>query len=123
MPQSELQLLTEAVSGLEYPSESDAPFDVFAWEAKPGAKAEQLVSARAKHGETIEQISLDEFFTPLNDTDDSNRFRHLRQTLASQLPNVKIFRVNHGGIEVHFYLVGQTHSGDWIGLHAVAVET
>jgi hypothetical protein len=118
----EVKALREAVAGLEYPSESDRPFDVFRW---PGdtAPAREAVAAHAGAGRKIDEVTVDEFLKQLEGSDDAERFRQLRRTLESQLKGLKIFRVGGGEVKVDVYLIGRARSGEWVGLHTVSVET
>lgn len=119
----ELRALKEATDGLEYPSESDTPFDAFQWEEKGGASAAAQVAAHARPGQKIEEVPVNQFFAQLNDSDDADRFRQLRRVLESQLSGLKIFRAGASDTEVDIYLLGQTPAGAWAGLHTVSVET
>jgi hypothetical protein len=117
----EVNALREATAGLEYPSESDAPFDVFRWPGG-GGSAREAVAAHAG-ARKIEEVTVDEFFQQLEGSEDADRFRQLRRVLESQLSGLKIFRVGAGEVKVDVYLVGRARSGDWVGLHTVSVET
>ena len=44
----ELDALRKAAAGLVYPSESDAPFNVFSWTGVPGGSAREQVVAQSK---------------------------------------------------------------------------
>src|SRR5438874_451883 len=61
MADDALGQLLKVTKGLEYPSESDAPFDGFRWAANPGASAAQAVAIRSA-GERIEEVPVDRFF-------------------------------------------------------------
>ncbi len=115
-----VDLLTTQVDGLTYPSESDAPFDVFCWPAKNDSAREEI-AAHAPPGATLQELSINDFFAPLKDTDDANRFIQLRRTLEAQLSGLTVFRA--GRIEVQIYLIGKTLSNQWAGVHTVSVET
>lgn len=118
----EVKALREATAGLEYPSESDAPFEVFRWPGNAGGSAREAVAAHAG-ARKIEEVGVDEFFKQLEGSEDAERFRQLRRVLESQLSGLKIFRVGVGEVKVDVYLVGRARSGDWVGLHTVSVET
>lgn len=111
-----------------YPSENDSPFDAFWWPtadkgAPPGQTARDQVAAQAKPGATVEEVPVQRFFGDLEGFDDAERFRQLRQVLASRLSGLAVFRASAGEAEVDVYLIGRTKSGDWAGLHTVSVET
>jgi hypothetical protein len=118
-----LQQLKTATDGLEYPSESDAPFDAFLWPAKGAMNALALITARAHAGQKIEQVPVDSFFADLSDSDDGARFAQLRRLLQSRLNDLHIFRVGAGETTVHIYLIGKTLAGEWAGLHTTSIET
>jgi hypothetical protein len=122
MASDELDSLRRASAGLEYPSESDTPFDVFVWKGN-GRRVEEVVAEHAGKGRTIEETPLDRFFAQLKDSEDADRFELLRRALESQLSGVRVFRASDGSAKIDVYLVGKTRGGDWAGLHTVSVET
>ncbi len=119
MPFNELTEIETAIIGLTYPSETDAPFDLFRWPAGPDPRNQILAHAGNKH--PIEEIPVDVFFSELDESEDAARYRQLRQVLGSHLTGLKVFRV--GSIRIDVYLIGQTPSGSWAGLHTISVET
>jgi hypothetical protein len=122
MSPDELQEIRKASDGLDYPSESDAPFDLFRWPKGRGAAREQVVA----HGgavRKIEEVLSDAFFAELIESDEGERYKQLRRALESQLKELKIFRVGVGEPKVDIYLVGRTRAGDWAGLHTTSIET
>ena len=120
MAEDELQALREASRGLLYPSESDEPIEVFAWDTKePDAKA--AVAARAGRSQAIEEAELGESYAELESSDEGDRFKALHQVLLKTLSDVRVLRV--GKVQVQIYVVGKTRSGLWGGLHTVSVET
>jgi Nuclease A inhibitor-like protein len=123
MPNDELTILRIASEGLLYPSESDEPFDVFRWTAEgPEPQAHQVLAQTGKKpDETVEEISLSEFFEGLSEHEDAERFKQLRRVIDGQLCNTKVFRI--GLIQIDVYLVGKTRAGDWAGLHTKSIET
>ena len=121
--QDQLQEIRKACEGLEYPSESDTPFDVIQWPAAGAATAQAQVASHNRSGRKIEELAPDDFFAELFEGDDGDRYRRLRATLEGHVKNLKIFRVGSGEVHVDIYLLGQSASGDWIGLHTISVET
>ena len=117
------QNLKKAIQGLEYPSESDAPFDSFQWPASKAASALQQVTAHTAANRKIIEVPINSFFDALKDSDDAPRFLELRRTLESTLTNIKIFRAGEGETKIDIYVIGKTQSGDWAGLHTTSVET
>jgi hypothetical protein len=113
--------LTEAVQGLTYPSESDAPFDVFGGDRRPSREsAESVVAARHPDAPAAE-VSVDQFFRELEGTEQAERFAALRRVLEATLSDVRVMRV--GAVKVDVYLVGRNAGGGWVGLHTTSVET
>jgi hypothetical protein len=117
MSQDELQEIKNASQGLEYPSESDAPFDIIRWPAK------DALTAHFATGRKVEEVAIDDFFAELIASDDGERYRQLRRALESHLKELKIYRVGVGETKVDIYLLGRLRTGDWAGLHTTSVET
>lgn len=120
-PADELAALRSASAGLLYPSESDAPFDVFRWEGLATNSAKEAVVARAGSGDPIEETSLDAFFQGLAGSEDAARFQALRREIESSVSHPTVVRVGERKVDV--YLIGRTRSGAWAGLHTTSVET
>ncbi|HEX2972250.1 MAG TPA: nuclease A inhibitor family protein, partial [Tepidisphaeraceae bacterium] len=120
-PHDELQEIITASQGLMYPSETDAPFEPFCWTAQGGGSARNQIAAHAGKGRPIQEVSVEDFFAELDDSEDADCFHTLRQALETHLMGLKIFRL--GQIKIDVYLIGQTRSGDWAGLHTLSVET
>jgi hypothetical protein len=119
----ELRPIQQAADGLEYPSESDAPFDLLHWPVAGAPSAREQVIAHQPAGRKIEEVALNDFFGELDESEDAERFTKLRQVLESQLKDLKIFRVGSGEVRVDIYVIGKAASGDWVALHTVSVET
>jgi hypothetical protein len=115
----ELDALRKASMGLLYPSETDAPFDVFSWPEAHSAKDALAVQGKAKG--KVEEITLDKFFAELADSDDAAKFAKLKQAITATLSEVTVFRV--GAVKVDIYIIGRTESGVVGGLHTRSVET
>lgn len=116
----DLAAIKMAAEGLLYPSETDAPFFPFKWPATAGLTAREAVESHAR-GEAIESLPLEAFFTSLSDTEDAARYAHLRDVMTRQLPTWEVFRT--GKVKIAIYLIGQTRTGEWIGLQTESVET
>ncbi len=117
------QNLKKAIQGLEYPSESDAPFDLFQWPGLSQSTALQQIAAHTAQNRKISEVPVDLFFEMLKDSDDAARFQQLRSALQSALSDMKIFRAGEGEVKVDIYLIGRGKEGDWAGLHTTSVET
>jgi Nuclease A inhibitor-like protein len=122
--------LQQAITDLQWSSESDYPFEIVTWaqdiELTPLALFSELVDPNLK----IETLSLTDFFAPVLIVEDwyaaaelaqVNRYQDLLHSIESHLSNVQVFRI--GEIEIAIYIIGKTLAGDTIGLKTYAVET
>src|SRR4051812_5621276 len=114
---SVLQALKKASAGLVFPSETDAPFEAFAWEGEEGKpdKARVLERAGSPANKPVTAKSLDAFFADATREEDWHnqeekeqvaRFRQLVQALKDSLADVKVFLVGPK-TERHAYIVGR----------------
>ena len=129
--------MKSAIQNLSYMSETDAPFEAFVWQPEAGAGAFSDVSANdvlhfaEKPADApIKEFSTEDFFRqPTADQDwygddekaTAQRFRDLESMLASELKNVKVFKI--GDTELDVYIVGVTPDGDLAGVKTQATET
>jgi hypothetical protein len=114
--------LQKASKGLEFPSETDAPFEAFAW--KDGDKltdAHLLELAGKEPGTPVESTTLASFFRVIP-PEDKPKFDALQKVIQEQLTGVKVYKVG-GEAEKHAYIVGKTPGGQWAGLKTTVVET
>jgi hypothetical protein len=126
--------LERACSDLVYSSESDRPFEFFAFPL-PGRSAPPSAADFARligreDGERAEEKSLVDFFarhTATSDPYDSEaqrvrpRYEALMRTISTKLRGVRVYRL--GRIEVECYIAGLDTHGNLVGLKTVAVET
>ncbi len=113
-----LTLLRNAIRGLLYPSETDAPFEPFVWEAAENSAASVTRFAKEAARNPCRSLSLDEFLNVLNQ---EKPFQVLRATLENALEGIVVYR--YGSVEPTYYLVGKDSSGRLAGLKTSAVET
>ena len=116
--------LHRAVAGLEYPSESDAPFNLVTWNPAAGEPtAETVVALTGKRkGKAATSVPVGDFFAALAETDDAARFKALEGEMNKHLTDLRVFRVG-GGPKVEIYVLGKAAGGEWLGLHTTSVET
>jgi hypothetical protein len=117
-----LDALKKASKGLQFPSETDAPFEPFAW--GDGDKLTQdkvLQLAGADEGTAVEQTSLAEFFRVIP-SENRARFDKLAQALRRILSGVKVYKVGDEA-EKEAYIVGKVPDGRWAGVKTTVVET
>jgi hypothetical protein len=128
-----IQQMTAAVAGLNWLSETDAPFDILCWTDIPqnGLTVEQVISQAQLPPETpIEVISLDDFLDPVTQSQPWHRkedaqivdqFQGLRVLLEQTLTQIRVYRCGTGELDI--YVVGQAQNLGWLVLHTTAVET
>ena len=119
--------ISKASAGLAYPSESDAPFDLVRWDAASGDPSPATVAGLGggtgrRKARPVQEVSVDEFFAALAETDDAAEFKALEQALRKALTDLRVYRVG-GSAQVDIYALGRAASGEWLGLHTTSVET
>jgi hypothetical protein len=133
MPTSDtLAALRQAVEGLTYQSETDAPWKAFSWPGAAGDPTGEGVRRRGRQraDAPVEEQSLDDFFAPLTREQDwygdeervqAQKYRALLDVVRRTLRGAKVFRV--GRRRKRVYVVGVAPEGGWAGLTTTAVET
>jgi hypothetical protein len=133
MPASEtISALQQAADGLNYPSETDSPWETFAWPTVQGDPTGAGVRNQGGHKRRapVAEQSVDEFFAPLVAEQDwygdaeratMTKYRTLRDTVKRVLTNPKVVRIGRRKIAV--YVVGGAKEGGWAGLRTTSVET
>jgi hypothetical protein len=125
------QALRKATEGLLFPSETDAPLEVFEWPDEQGKpdKVRVLELAKLPAGTPVKTKSVDAFFKDVTQEqswhDDQEKaevqkFKQLVQTLKDSLADLKVFQA--GKAESDVYLVGRTEAG-WAGVKTKVVQT
>jgi hypothetical protein len=122
--------LLAATDGLLFMSESDFPFEPFAWPG-PDAPTPEALRDWEKRPET--PCETDDFarmfraptteFPGVNDLgqERARRFRALVALLQESLSDIRVIRV--GEVQKNVYVLGQTPNGNWLGLKTQVVET
>jgi hypothetical protein len=124
--------LTQAVEGLTYQSETDAPWAAFAWPAAKGPPTPNGVRVQGSHlkGSKVEEQDVDAFFAPFTRDQDwyeeadkaaAAKYRSLLAAVRQNLAGPKVYRV--GGRKQTVYVVGEASEGGWAGVKTTAVET
>ncbi len=133
MEQNLEQTLTEAARDLLYPSESDYPFEYFAWDLSEGNPLTdaQVRKYTDRGADTpVKEVPFADFFDRLTQVKDwygdeekrtAEQFATLRDKLGQLLADLRVFRV--GTVEIDVYIVGKSPSGKWVGLRTKSVET
>lgn len=119
MAKDELRPILEVARGLEYPSESDVPFDAVRWAG--GGTLDEAV-AKVAGGRPVNETTLGEFFAELEASEEGERWKGLHKTIEQGLGEVRVFRVGERKVDVYIIGRGQ-RSRAWVGLHTTSVET
>lgn len=126
-----LEQLKLASNDLLFMSESEYPFEVFLWE-RVGLLTPEKVLQQTNHNQNtpVKVASVDDFFRVAVTEEDWHgeeeketvkRFQTLVEMLKANLSNLQVYCL--GKIEIDVYVIGQTPSGDTIGLSTKVVET
>lgn len=113
-------------------SETDAPFEIVHWQNQFNQLTnEQLLKLTGHSDDTsVEIIKVDNFFSAATAEQDwfgeeekatAKRYQEMVVALKQHLNQLKVYRV--GAINIDIYIVGETESGEIIGLATEAVET
>jgi hypothetical protein len=132
MSSTVLDALTQASKGLEFPSESEYPFEPFLWKGDGTAlTSEQIIQKAGLRGTSkTKVVDLDSFFQPATEEQDwfgpeeketMKKFRNLVQVLKANLKDIQVLRA--GKTEIEVVILGRTCDGDWAGLKTRVVET
>jgi len=124
--------LQQASVGLNYQSETDAPWSAFNWPTASGEVTGETVKKLGKHKASVPATEkpLDEFFAPLVADVDwygdeekgiAQQYQVMLGVIKGVLTTPKVVRV--GATQVTVYVVGQAKEGGWAGLVTQAVET
>jgi histidine triad (HIT) family protein len=121
-PIDAVEALRSAAKGLRMPSETDAPFEVFAWDDTGELTAGRVLQLTGEpKGTAVEETSLDDLFAKVP-SDDKAKFQRLRQPIQEQLSGVKVYKVGDEA-EREVYIVGKAKDGRLAGLTTKVVET
>ena len=117
-----LKELAAAVTGLLFPSETDAPLEPFAWPGASGPPDEAAVRANAgvASDAPVERVTLAELTRTIPD-ESRGDYGPLFAVLRNRLKNVAVFKV--GEVTVDVYIVGRTTDGQYAGVKTQVVET
>jgi hypothetical protein len=132
MPDTALDALKQAIQGLTYQSETDAPFRAFTWNDGGDKLTRDVLLKLSGHKPKakVEEVPLDDFFNDLTADQDwygdeekatAQKYRDLLRTVKDQLAAARVFKV--GKVRRDIYIVGKTRDGTWAGVQTEAVET
>lgn len=132
MPDDTESALQQAIKGLQYMSETDAPFEVIHWPDTSSTLDARKVLELSGHKpkDPVQNMSVEDFFKPLIETRswhgaaekaDVRKYQELLGVIKTKLSDPQVFRV--GNIQIDIFVVGKTPQGDWMGVKTKAVET
>ncbi|MFV9504316.1 MAG: nuclease A inhibitor family protein [Oscillochloridaceae bacterium umkhey_bin13] len=126
-----LAAITTAAEGLWMPSETDAPFDPFAWPGPDPLTPAALLAALDLPADTVvaqadalallDSLAADQDWFGDQERATAARFAALRDTMTSHLTELTLYRL--GQIRITLMIVGRDGNGLWVGLKTFVVET
>lgn len=124
--------LAELTDGLFWMSESDYPWQVFAWETPGPISHDQLLQLTHHPVATsVAEVDLYKFFTPALKEQDLHgeeekatvkKYRQLVDYLNYNLSDIKVYRVGQSP-EIRIYIIGTTRDDNLAGIATQAIET
>ncbi len=112
--------LKDAVKGLLFPSETDAPVEAFVWPAGTIDAASVVAAAGAPARTAVTEMTVTEFFRAIPSALRPHYF-DLLVAMVDHLSGVKVFKL--GDVRATVYVVGTTEEGHRAGVHTTVVET
>lgn len=126
-----IDLLQQSVDGLLCMSESEAPFEVFAWKVEPPMTAEMVLQQTHHPSDApVEVVSLEQFFSVATEEQDwygpeeqeqAKKYRHLVEVIKNNLSDAQVYKI--GKIKIDVYILGRIASGQIAGISTQVVET
>lgn len=129
-----VELLTESVNGLFYPSESDEKIKVIDWQADNPAPFDTLLF-RKYIGVTpsvrVEVLQWEKFFDSIItekewwtdfEKERAASFLKVKELITTNLTNIEYLRAGNR-VEFEAYLIGQDKDCKWKGLKTLIVES
>ena len=123
--------LEEAARDLYFPSESEAPIDLYRWPLEAEPTPEALLAHEGRPAETPIDTTTPEseiapFTTAPEGSDEievalAKRWTTLLETLHRELTDVRVYRV--GKVDIDLFILGRAPSGGFLGYKTHVVET
>lgn len=123
--------IARSAEGLNYISETDAPFEYVELPQIDEVALGVVASAVGiDKGVPVAEIGLDKFFARLvenkewfgpQEIDQAKKFRKLKDILEKELTDIKVFRF--GKIRIDIFILGKNRDGRVVGLRTFSVET
>jgi hypothetical protein len=128
-----VEILTNSVSGLLFPSESDEKINVIDWQADNPAPFDTILFRKyigVPPSVRVEVLPWERFFEPVIDEKEwwsdfektrAESFFKVKELILANLTNLEYLRA--GRIEIEAYLIGQDKEGKWKGLKTLLIES
>jgi hypothetical protein len=125
-----IETIEEASEGLEFISETDAPFDLFISDdpvERTDAAIKKFLKLDRKH---LQEVLFDDFFDRLTLSHEWHRepdrkrvakFKKLRTALEKKLDGLRVYR--SGRLHIDIFIVGHLPDGRAAGVRTKALET
>lgn len=126
--EAELQSqLSQKVSGLLFPSESESPIQTVVFEKNPldalkeqyPAKADQIVSA--DFAEFYDKYAVKKDYQSEARKQFADHLAQALDLMKHNLKNIEVYRI--GDVNIDIFILGQDSAGKWTGLQTSVVET
>lgn len=124
-----IDLLKQNTEGLMMTSESEYPFEVFAWKSAPLNLTTVLEKTSHSQETPVEVVGVDDFFRNSVSEEDWHedeekatvkKFQNLVNTLKTNLNNLQVYKI--GSKEIDVYILGTTNDGI-AGISTKVIET
>lgn len=129
-----VEVLTDSVNGLFYPSESDEKIKVIDWQADNPAPFDTILFRRyigVTPAVRVEVLSWEKFFESIViekewwtdfEKERAIKFLKVKDLIAANLTNLEFLRAGNR-VEIEAYLIGQDIEGKWKGLKTLIIES
>ena len=129
-----VELLTESVSGVYYPSESDEKIKVIDWQADNPAPFDTILFRRyigVTPAVRVEVLQWEKFFDSIliekdwwtdSEKELAAKFLIIKDLVTGNLENLEYIRAGNQ-VEFEAYLIGQDIEGKWKGLKTLIIES
>lgn len=130
-----IETIAQASKNLLMISESDFPFEPLEWQRQVNEKLKEkelLQHFNYPENTKVETLSVEDFFRQActeqewhtqAEKETAKNFQYLLATLKKELSHLQAFRVYKSYTNIEVYILGQTTTGEIVGLKTEVVET
>ena len=125
-----IEKLERAIKGVEFISETYAPFTVIVSDEPVARTTAALKKVFGLDGKNFEEIPFDDFFDRLTrdrdwhqtaDKKQIAKYKKIRSTLETDLEDLRVLRL--GRVQIDIYIVGFLPDNQAVGIRTKAIET